>query len=127
MRYAIRDQENGSRSLSLTRDGSLSVTNAQWCPLPSYDKGCTTRTAAESPLCHRRHGHAAPLVDRLQDRLCNCDRPHAVLTVWKQAALAVQLALEGQDLQLVDRAGRERLFGHTRTVAHADHVLRGEA
>jgi hypothetical protein len=54
----------------------------------SYYMDCTTSAAAESLLLRCRHGHAAPLVDRLQDRLRDRDGPHAVLAVWEQAALA---------------------------------------
>ena len=39
----------------------------------------------------------------------------------------MQLAFEGQDLQLVSWARRETLLDQAGTVAHADHVLGGEA
>src|SRR5919108_846879 len=89
------------------------------CPL--------AHAAAENPLLDGRHGHAAALVDGLQDRLRERHRPHAMLAVWQQAALTPQLAFEGQYLQLVGRARRESLLAQARTVAHTDHVLRGEA
>src|SRR5215510_12234929 len=91
-----------------------------------YCKGVGPPTV-KSNRCVLRYRHAAPLVNRLQDRLRDRHRPNAVLAVWQHAGLAVQLTLKGTELQRVGRARREALLGRAGLVAHADHVLRGKA
>ena len=75
-----------------------------------------------------RHRHTVPLVDRLEDRLGDGNRAHAVLAVWQQAAHATQLALKRLDLQRVHWARWEALLGRSRTgtIAHAGRGLRGK-